>query len=116
MAEKGKLIHTVNAPVTKRQHTSPCSDCPFLRDAVPGWLGMTPPEKWEDMAQSFDGHAVCHALKKENGNRWDCVGLAIYRANIGRTARPYELQAEPNTDLVFSEGEFVEHHRKGELS
>jgi hypothetical protein len=111
MANKnGKLITANEASVTKKQHTSPCSDCPFRRDSVPGWLGSMSAQEWRDLAHG-EGSADCHATKQADGSAWACAGLAIYRANVCKSVRdPKAMRLKPDTKTVFSFGEFMKHH------
>jgi hypothetical protein len=111
--KKGKMITGDEAKVTKQQHTSPCSDCPFRRDSIPGWLGQLTVDNWVELAHS-EGSADCHTTKQKGGKGWACAGLAIYRANVAKAPRdPKAMRLKPDTKLVFSFGEFKKHHSGG---
>ena len=106
----GKFITANQARVTFRQHKTPCSDCPFRRDSIPGWLGTLTPKQWMELAHG-EGSANCHTTKQADGSGWECAGLAIYRANVYKSVRdPDAMRLPANTQLVFSFGEFVVHH------
>lgn len=114
MNKDGKMITGDEAKVTKKQHTSPCSDCPFRRDSMPGWLGLLSVDDWVELAHG-EGSADCHTTKQKGGKGWACAGLAIYRANICKSPRDASaMRLKPDTTLVFSFGEFKKHHGKEE--
>lgn len=110
-----QMITGDQAQVTKQQHTSPCSDCPFRRDSIPGWLGRMSVDEWVELAHG-EGQADCHTKKQVNGDGWACAGLAIYRANVAKAPRDPEIMRLPaDREKVFSFGEFRKHHSKGKL-
>jgi len=112
MNKNGKMITANEAKPTKKQHTSPCSDCPWRRDSVKGWLGEMSAQEWRDLAHG-EGSADCHALTQPNGDAWQCAGLAIYRANVCKSVRdPKALRLPADRVKVFSFGEFVKHHEE----
>lgn len=75
----------------KTQHTKPCSDCPWRRKAIPGWLGtaqenadeIAKPQEWLDRAH---GEVVveCHTNLS-----CQCAGISIYRANMAKVPRHF---------------------------
>lgn len=91
----------------KRQHTSPCSDCPFARKALPGWLGGFTIASWISDAHG-DNVMLCHTRNKQ------CAGAAIFRANVCKLPRSTEALRLPADRLkVFaSDREFETHHKK----
>lgn len=103
----GKLIASEQGGKSNRQHKVPCSDCPWRRDSIPGWLGGDTPEAWVHEAHS-DNRVDCHVITNQQ-----CVGLAIYRANVCKSPRdPEALRQSPNRDTVFaSPVEFIDHHQ-----
>jgi hypothetical protein len=108
--KNGKLITADEAKVTKKQHTSPCSDCPFRRDSVPGWLGDMSAEEWYQLAHG-EGRADCHATIQADGDAWQCAGLAIYRANVCKSVRDEtQMRLPADRVKVFGFGEFMKHH------
>lgn len=121
MSSRRKFLSTAEASVVSKQPTKPCSDCPFLRDAVPGWLGGSTPKRYLEIAHS-DTIVDCHALKMVEGLGPQCAGLAIYRSNVCKRVRqapggrvPLVLAAD--RQLVFSiPTEFIQHHAAGLLS
>lgn len=101
-----KLVCAEDAKRAKGQHKRPCPDCPWSRDALPGWLGSMTAEQWVKHAHS-DGTAECHALLGAH-----CAGLAIYRSNVAKKPRdPNALTLPADRERVFaSPCQFVEHH------
>lgn len=77
---------TDEARVTPRQHKKPCDDCPFRRNAIPGWLGGYTPRQFTLMAHG-DSRMFCHTLKRDKENWHECAGAAIYRANVCKSPR-----------------------------
>jgi hypothetical protein len=119
----GRQLLTINeAVVTPKQHTKPCSDCPWARTAAPGWLaGETPANcvrdahgevridchtKLEDCEPSDQGEP------EESGWSWQCAGAAIYRANVSKLTRDGETLRLPKDKVrVFATSqEFIVHH------
>jgi hypothetical protein len=90
----------------KGQHLRPCSDCPWRRDALPGWLGGSTARAWVSEAHG-DGVMDCHVLIGAQ-----CVGAATYRANVVKAPRdPRALRAEKDKGRVFATPqEFIDHH------
>ncbi len=106
MTKKRKLITSEEAVESSRQHTQPCSDCPFARTALNGWLGGTSIEEWLARAHSntmINCHVVCNQ---------QCAGVAIYRRNVLRLPAPPLLVLSADKVKVFATPlEFIEHHR-----
>jgi hypothetical protein len=101
----GQLKTYHDAVKTKSQHKQPCSDCPFSRKSLPGWLGSMNADEW---VQAVHGEALidCHTTDKQ------CAGAAIYRANNCKVPRDRTiLQLPANRQKVFaSPVEFIKHH------
>ena len=101
-----------------KQHTKPCSTCPFRRDCVPGELGGSPVETF--IGQAFGAFWIpCHECIDYTDPNWreqyhagQCAGAAIYRNNCHPAERPDMLLVLPaSMDLVFaSPAEFMAHH------
>jgi hypothetical protein len=108
-----RLVTYEEATVATKQHHKPCSDCPWARTALAGWLGDMTPQEW---LQSAHGENLieCHTLLGAQ-----CAGSAIYRANVCKSPRnPHVIQLPKNTQIVFaSPTEFKQHHidKKGSL-
>jgi hypothetical protein len=83
-----------------------CSDCPWRRDALNGWLGGNTAQEWLIFAHS-ETQVPCHVYSDVQ-----CAGIAIYRANVSK--RPVNralLVLPPDEVTVFaSPREFLEHH------
>lgn len=102
------LISSAEAVPAKVQHKKPCSDCPWARTALNGWLGDMTSEEWIAAAHG-EATVECHALTGVQ-----CAGLAIYRANNGKVPRdPSQLRLPADCAAVFANrNEFIEHHGK----
>lgn len=103
---KRKLIVAVG--VGKVQHQRPCSDCPWQRDALPGWLGSGTPAEWVDTAHG-ECRVECHVILG-----MQCAGMAIYRANVVKKPRdPAILTLPKDKQRVFATPtEFLDHHER----
>lgn len=106
---RGQLMTSDEAVKAKRQHKRPCSDCPWSRKSLPGWVGSATPDEWIQEAHG-EARIECHT---RDGAQ--CAGAAIYRANVCKSVRdPSTLELEPDTTRVFSKpSEFVDHHTIG---
>lgn len=104
-----KLISSAEAKHAKCQHTTPCSDCPWRRDSLQGWLGGESAEQWRRTAHS-DALVECHSLTGAH-----CAGIAIYRANVVKRVDFPGLRLLGNTALVFDHpDQFINHHDRRE--
>jgi len=106
MTRRKLLVTADQAVEAKRQHISPCSDCPWRRDSVPAWLGSLTSDEWIAAAHG-EARIECHTLLGAQ-----CAGSAIYRANVCKRSRdPQVLILPPDRDCVFATPrEFVAHH------
>lgn len=103
----GKFISSDEAVKAKCQHNTPCSDCPWRRDSLNGWLGSETPEQWVRIAHS-DNVVECHTLLGAQ-----CAGIAVYRRNVAKLPYPPNIRLEADRENVFSNpSEFIEHHKK----
>jgi hypothetical protein len=112
MAKKRRQLITVDRAIPSKgvQHTKPCSDCPFARGALPGWLGGSTPEEYRRLAHA-DTIVDCHAIRKTQ-----CAGLAIYRANVVKRPPEGALVLSADREAVFATPmEFVAHHQRENL-
>jgi len=102
-----RLISSAEAGEGKKQHTTPCSDCPMARTSLPGWLGGSTPDEYVALSHS-DHIILCHAIKNTQ-----CAGMAIYRKHVCKSIAPGGLKLEAAHGLVFSwPAEFLKHHRR----
>lgn len=100
-----QLISSKEAVTAKCQHTTPCSDCPWSRKALRGWLGGATIQQWIRTAHS-DASVECHTLKGAQ-----CAGIAIYRTNVVKRTDPPLLKLPKDTEKVFAwPTEFEAHH------
>ena len=104
---KRQLIDNTESVTSDKQHTSPCSDCPWARTALNGWLGGESIEGWLHKAHA-DGPIICHVISNRQ-----CAGAAIYRTNVCKLAHPPLLRLAADKEKVFATPmEFTEHHKQ----
>lgn len=102
-----KLISSEDATRKTVQHTSPCSDCPWSRTSLNGWLGGVSVDQWLHRAHT-DTFVPCHTTPNQQ-----CAGLAIYRRNTCKAVHAPLLTLPADKETVFSwRSEFIEHHTK----
>jgi hypothetical protein len=108
---KKQCISSDEAPRSTVQHKRPCTDCPFARTALRGWLGELTREEWVEVLHGEE-RVLCHAILGP-----ECAGAAIYRSNVCKMPRDVTLLKLPaDRQLVFaSPGEFVRHHEVREV-
>ncbi len=107
-----QMMTQSQSKVTTKQHTSPCSDCPWARKSLRGWLGGLSVIQWLAKVHS-DVKIDCHTLKSKNYGQWQCAGSSIYRANVCKSSRDESvLRLKPDVNKVFTFGEFEKHHEK----
>ncbi len=102
-----QVVCAEEATVATRQHTRPCSDCPWTRRSMPGWLGSLTIEDWIAAAHG-ESHVECHTLIGAQ-----CAGIAIYRANVYKRVRdPMAMHLPADRVAIFeSPIAFATHHR-----
>lgn len=103
----------------------PCSQCPFRRKSMPGWLGDDTPEHFVEMAHGEE-NLPCHKTVDYTKHDWkerqvrgpkatahECAGAAIYRANVLKEVRDRKVcRLPPDEKTVFATPkEFIKHHR-----
>lgn len=105
MNRNGQLAVASEARKTKRQHKTPCADCPWARKSLAGWIGAPSVMDWL-IAVHSDAVIECHTTDKQ------CAGAAIFRANVVKSCRTEEpLRLPEDRVLVFgSDREFQDHH------
>lgn len=106
MTKKKVLITYDEATPALRQHTGPCTDCPWARESVQGWLGSNTVDEW--LAAAHGEEVIpCHV---HDGAQ--CAGAAIYRANVCKLPRDAEqLRLARDRERVFATPrEFKTHH------
>jgi hypothetical protein len=97
----------------------PCNDCPWRRNAAPGWLGPLSGDEWILLAHS-DEPIACH-ITIEREDDWEtpgikqCKGASIYRANMAKSPRDPEIdRGTADRETVFAtRQEFLDYHAKG---
>lgn len=113
MTGRRQLITSDEAVEAKGQHKKPCSDCPWARKSLKGWLGSSSADDW--LKEAHGDHEIpCHVLKGAQ-----CAGSAIYRRNISKlNVAPGVLRLDADKELVFANPmEFKRHHEgpRGEI-
>lgn len=112
----------------KAQHKKPCKACPFRREALPGFLGASSPERF--IATSLnDDPMPCHTTMDYDDPEWkskfesgemgrECAGNATFFANLCKRSRdPRRLVVKPDRERVFTDPrDFITHHRSGAKS
>lgn len=94
----------------------PCNECPWRRNAEPGFLGPHGVEEWLLFAHS-GGPIGCHKTIREDDD-WSqpglrqCAGAAIFRANDSIAPNRPDVAIGPSdVEHVFSDcAEFAQHH------
>jgi hypothetical protein len=100
-----RLVSSDEAIIGARQHARPCSDCPWSRRSLNGWLGGGSIDEWLRTAHS-DALVACHTI-----SNMQCAGIAIYRRNICKRVDPPVLILGADRVAVFSNPmEFRDHH------
>ncbi len=88
------------------QHETPCSDCPWRRDSLRGWLGDMTPREWTNAAHHHNTLVDCHSLRGAQ-----CAGIAVYRRNVCQSVEPPNLRLPADRETVFANRlEFENHH------
>jgi hypothetical protein len=100
----------------------PCSDCPFRRKAMPGWLGASSPEGFIDCMER-DEPLPCHqTIDYDNNPHWlvewmhqktgnMCAGALIFMANKIQQ-HPFQKMAKDHENVFSNTIEFVRYHRE----
>lgn len=103
-----QCISADEAEVSFTQHKKPCSDCPWARRSLKGWLGGLSAEEWLREAHG-EARIDCHTKIGPH-----CAGAAIYRANMAKKPRNKEALVLPaDRETVFATPmEFREHHER----
>lgn len=106
MTGRRQLITSDEAVRATGQHKKPCSDCPWARKSLAGWLGSPSADEW--LREAHGDHEIpCHVLEGAQ-----CAGSAIYRRNVSKLSLDAGvLRLDADRELVFaSPTEFKRHH------
>ncbi|MEE9923999.1 MAG: hypothetical protein PBV01_11625 [Brucella anthropi] len=107
MHKRRQLISSDEAVKGTVQHKRPCSDCPWSRQSLNGWLGGVSAEEWLKRAHS-NTFVNCHVI-----DNMQCAGLAIYRRNVCKRVETPLLTLDADKAACFATPkEFTEHHTK----
>lgn len=99
----------------------PCSECPFRRTSLRGWLGSRDVTPVDYVLTALSDHDIgCHLSPGyptgDLAMIRSCAGLAIFRRNVckqprGGTARNAVAIVQPDCTTVFKlPQEFIDHH------
>lgn len=91
---------------TPVQHKKSCSDCPWSRGSVAGWLGGMTAEEWLRDAHG-EARILCHVHLPHQ-----CAGAATYRANTLKVPRDRDALVLPadKKRCFATPAEFLKHH------
>lgn len=102
-------------PVTPK----PCSQCPWRRTAMRGFLGPHTPQEWIEQIHA-EGPIACHQTIPDDLDGWDawrspgirqCAGAARFRANVIKRPRHPKIAVGPTDVTVFATNdEFISYH------
>ena len=112
-----------------KQHTTPCTRCPFRRTALQGWLGGMSPDEFQHLANT-ETRMHCHCAipsrhregveygSPEAARLPQCAGRAIYWTNQLKMPRDPSLLSLPRDPITVFEwpAEFVAHHKREKVS
>jgi hypothetical protein len=99
-----------------------CAECPWSRQAAPGWLGPYTAEEWCEIAhgeQPIACHVTIRDTDDDGHGDWDqpgmkqCAGAAQFRTNVGKLPRRPDVATADAPDIVtvFAwDDEFRRHH------
>lgn len=100
----------------------PCNECPWRREAAPGWLGPLDAHEWLETVHS-DIAIACHKTIPEGGYHdddvWEnstmrqCAGAAQFRRNVFKSPRDPSVavaRERDDTEIFGTNTEFKEHH------
>lgn len=106
MRKRRQLLISDDAVPSDKQHKKPCSDCPWARTALRGWLGPHTADEWLAIVHS-DMEITCHTIEGPQ-----CAGAAIYRTNVCKVPRDRAVLTLPaNREKVFATpAQFKDHH------
>jgi len=96
----------------------PCNECPWRKEAAPGWLGPHSARVWAQVLTSEEVIACHKTITEDESYSHQCRGAAIMRANILKLPRNREIAVGPrDRKRVFTSiGKFLKHHDPSWLS
>lgn len=107
---------------------APCNECPWRRDAIPGYLGPYTPLDWVKIAHG-EQPIACHKTIRvhnplESTGSWDdpkirqCRGAAIFRENVGKSPKNPTIITGPHDPVaVFDDTlDFCRYHGDDEVT
>lgn len=102
---------------------TPCIDCPFRKNAAPGWLGASTADEF--LANTLgDAEMPCHMAIDYSDPMWDvtqlpdadlCVGGLQFQNNFMKLPRPRKMAdacraVGTNDKIMSTPAEFLERH------
>jgi len=107
--------------------SKPCSQCPYRRQSLQGYLGESDPEEFMELTMS-DYPMPCHQTVDYREPQWKkkweagqvgklCAGALIFFANICKRSRDGSRPTIPaDRELVFSRpDEFIDYHNAAKV-
>lgn len=88
-----------------KKNAKPCRECPWRKCSVRAWFGGD--NDAEEYLRAAHGEEIipCHLRNAQ------CVGAAIYRANVFKLPRnPKALILPKSPDVFETRDQFVKHH------
>jgi hypothetical protein len=107
----------------RKQHSTPCRECPWRVNSPKGWLGAATPVEFVQTSEA-EHRMPCHLHVDYDQADWQqqanqapqCAGRAIHFAN--RCKQPQEpdlLRLPADRESVFVNPQaFIEHHTPGD--
>src|SRR5689334_14865841 len=107
----------------KKQHSTPCRECPWRTQSAKGWLGAATPVEFLQTSEA-EHRMPCHMHVQYEDQDWQlqanqapqCAGRAIHFAN--RCKQPQEstlLSLPADREAVFTNPQdFVDYHTLGD--
>lgn len=103
----------------KKQHKTPCRECPFKKTSARGYLGASHAVEFLDISESGQ-HMPCHMKVKYEEDDWQeqarnapqCAGRAIHYANRCKTTRGtavMEAKVDEENIITWPQ-DFINHH------
>lgn len=107
----------------KKQHKTPCRQCPWKQKSAQGWLGGSTPIEFLQTSEA-EHRMPCHMHVNYERADWEqqaaeapqCAGRAIHFANRCKSPRtPGLLTLAPDREsIITSPQDFINHHTLGD--
>ena len=108
----------------KKQHKTPCRECPWKVQSTQGWLGASTPIEFLQTSEA-EHRMPCHLHVNYEHESWQnqaeqapqCAGRAIHFANRCKMPRTPDLLQLPadRENIITSPQDFINHHTLGDV-